>query len=178
MAALPDLITVEQFRRLPERGEYCYELHQGAVVAVTRPKTRHIMQQVRFVDLLQPKLAGFGRVIMEFPYRPLPEFELRAADVALVSRERWSAADPDDNLHGAPELVIEVMSPSNTKAKPRDTISLCLANGSLECWIVNTKQKSITVVRKDGTTSVYGGETEIPLTAFGGDSLRLADIFQ
>jgi Uma2 family endonuclease len=178
MAALPDLITVEQFRQLPESGEHSYELHHGKVIAMTRPKAGHFMQQVRFVDLLQPKLSGFGRVVMEFPYRPVPEFELRAADVALVSHERWNGMDRQDNLRGAPELVIEMISPSNTRNRLRDTVSLCLANGAQECWLVDLKRKSITVVRRDGTTSLYEGDTEIPLTAFGSDSLRLADIFE
>jgi hypothetical protein len=35
MAALPQLITVEQFRQMPE-GEFQYELHHGEVVAMTR----------------------------------------------------------------------------------------------------------------------------------------------
>jgi Uma2 family endonuclease len=178
MAALPDLITVEQFRQLPDSGEYYYELHHGEVAAMTRPKTGHFKLQVRLVDLLQPKLFRFGRVAMEVPYRAVAEFDLRAADVALISRERWDAMDPEDNLRGAPELVIEVTSPSNTRAKLRDTVSLCLANGAVECWLVDRERKSITVVRKDGTTSLYKDDMEIPLTAFGGDCLRLADIFE
>ena len=36
MAALPDLITVEQFRQMPDDGR-TYELHHGEVVAATRP---------------------------------------------------------------------------------------------------------------------------------------------
>ena len=35
MAALPSLITVEEFREMPDSGEYAYELHHGEVVAVT-----------------------------------------------------------------------------------------------------------------------------------------------
>ena len=41
MAALPDLITVEQFRQLAESGEFAYELHHGEVVAMTRPRLAH-----------------------------------------------------------------------------------------------------------------------------------------
>jgi len=52
MAALPDIITVEQFRQLPEGGEYVYELHYGEVVALTRPKPRHWMLQKRLFELL------------------------------------------------------------------------------------------------------------------------------
>jgi hypothetical protein len=35
MAALPDSITVEQYRRLPNDGVHLYELHQGEIVEVT-----------------------------------------------------------------------------------------------------------------------------------------------
>src|SRR3954469_9207042 len=103
MAALPNLITVAQFRVLPEGGECTYELHHGEVVPVTRPKARHSELQHRLLKLLEPKLTGFGAVRIEFAFRPLAEFELRAADVAAISRERWKKIDPDDNLRGAPE---------------------------------------------------------------------------
>src|SRR5215475_7497877 len=104
MAALPNLITVEEFRRLPKGGEYAYELHHGEVVAMTRPKAWHWSLQWRLVRLLEAKLKWFGEVGMEFPYRPVKDFDLRAADVAAVSRRRFEAIDPDDNLHGAPDL--------------------------------------------------------------------------
>jgi Uma2 family endonuclease len=177
MAALPDLITVAQYRQLPEHGEFVYELHHGEVVAMTQPKLGHSKLQLRIMRLLEPKLRSFGEVTMEFPYRPLAEFELRVADVAVVSRERWETTDPDDNLHGAPELVIEVKSPSNTKAQLRELATLCLANGTLEFWIPDQKKKSITVIQRDGSTAVYEEGQSIPLAAFGADSLAVSQIF-
>jgi Uma2 family endonuclease len=178
MAALPNLITVAQFHELPDGGNYCYELHHGEVVAMTRPKPRHWQLQRHLERLLQLKLASFGEVAVEVPYCAVPEFDLRAADVAAISHERWKTIKPDVDLQGAPELVIEVLSPSNTKAQLQETVSLCLAKGAIECWLVDSKRKSITVVRKDGATSLYEGETEIPLPAFGSDGLRLAEIFE
>ena len=86
MAALPNLIPVAQLRELPEGGEFTYELHHGEVVAVTRPRARHFALQHRLTHLLDGNLAKFGVVGMEFPYRPLAEFDLRAADVAAVER--------------------------------------------------------------------------------------------
>ncbi len=47
MAAFPGLITVEQFRQMPEGGEFAYELHHGEIVAVTRPKAGHSKLQLR-----------------------------------------------------------------------------------------------------------------------------------
>ena len=106
-----------------------------------------------------------------------PNFDLRAADVAAISRDRFKEIDHEDNLRGAPDLVIEGISPSNSKAQLREVASLCLSNGALECWLVDRKERSVTVVRKDGTSSIYEGDAEIPLAAFGPDSLRVADLF-
>jgi Uma2 family endonuclease len=176
MAALPQLISVEQFRQLPE-GEYQYELHHGEVVALTRPRARHLELQHRLLMLLSPRLAAFGAVRIEYPYRPLPEFELRAADVAAISRSRWDAIDPDDNLHGAPELVIEVKSPSNTERQLRELVALSLNNGAIEFWIVDIEKKCVTVIRRDGATSVSSTGDSLSLAAFGGGDLPVDEIF-
>jgi Uma2 family endonuclease len=131
MAALPDLITVEQFRQLPESGEFAYELHHGEVVTMTRPRLAHERLQRRLARLLETLLPTY-EIGVEYAFRPVAEFDLRAADVAAVSAARAAAADPEDNLHGAPNLVIEVKSPSNTPRKLQELASLCLANGELE----------------------------------------------
>lgn len=176
MAALPDLITVEQYRRLPDAGVHLYELQQGEIVEVTQPKAGHWKLQRRLERLLQPKLASFGEVGIEFAYRAIPEFDLRAVEVAAVSKARFEAMDSEDNLRGAPELVIEVISPSTTKL--RELVSLCLANGAIECWLVDRKKKSVTVMRKDGSSAVYEPGSAIPLAAFGSDSLPVMAIFE
>jgi Uma2 family endonuclease len=176
MAALPDLITVEQFRNLPDDGRR-YELHHGEVVCMGRPKRRHYLMQRRLVRIFEAKLPNGWEVGMEFSYRPMPEFDFRAADVAVVSQGRANAIDLDDNLHGAPELVVEIKSPSNTRPDLAETASLCLANGAVQFWVLDVDRVSITVMHRDGTTSVFGRGQGIPLTAFGGESLSVDEIF-
>lgn len=176
MAALPDLITVQQFRLMPDDGR-AYELHHGEVVTVTRPKAKHYHLQRLFVRLLENRLAGFGQTGTEFPYRPVAEFDLRVADVAVVSHLRYDRIDPEDNLHGAPELVIEIKSPSNTDRQLRGLASLALANGCLEFWIVDTDDASVTVIHRDGSSLRMHAPESIPLAAFGGDPLPVTGIF-
>ena len=175
-AAQPLLTTVEQYRRLPERDDAVQELHWGQVITVTRPKARHVKLESHLVRLLRPKAEPLGYVESELPFRALPEYDLRAADVAFVSRERWDSVEDDDDLRGAPELVIEVLSRSNTPARLRETAALCLAAGTQEFWVVDPKRQTISVTTRDGATVVYAREDRIPLSLFGGE-LAVADVF-
>jgi Uma2 family endonuclease len=95
-------MTVAEFRELPEHtGSVYHELRHGELVAVTRPKLRRIRIQKRLERLLEAVAGETGTVIMELSFRALPEHELRVADVAYVSRDRWELSDPEDNLGGA-----------------------------------------------------------------------------
>ncbi len=174
-AAEPLLMTVEQYRELPQRTDVISELRWGQAVTVTRPKMRHAKLQSRLVRLLRPRAEHLGVVESEVAFRALAEYDLRGADVAFVSRERWESADDEDNLRGSPELVIEVLSPSNSKREMQEKATLYLATGAQEFWLVDAKLKNVTVVRHEGALVYKGGE-RIPLPLFGGD-IGVSEIF-
>lgn len=179
MSALPTLMTVEDFQALPpDDGPYVHELHHGEVVTMTRPKSKHFKLQMRLANILRRRAAHQGIVEIEIPFRAVPQFDLRVADVAYVSRERWDAIDPESNLRGAPELVIEVKSPSNTWAELRERASLCLANGCRDFWIVDDQTRTITTIGPDGKAVQHAESDSIPLSLFGGEALRVAEIFK
>lgn len=177
MATTAGSMTVEQFRQLPETGEFYYELRHGEPVAVTRPKFRHHLIQSRLRDLLKP-LAGSGAFVeYEVAFRALPEYELRIADVAYLSAERRQRTDPEDNIRGAPDLVIEVLSPSNTAVEINEKEKLCLENGAREFWVVDPDLRQVKVSTPDGITTAYRSGQEIPLRVLGAGSLQVDDIF-
>jgi Uma2 family endonuclease len=170
------LMTVEEFRQLPETGPFYYELRHGELVQVTRPKPKHYKIQLRLQHLLPGPAGKLGTVGIEWAFRALPEYELRVADVAFVSRERWETVDPEDCLHGAPELVIEVLSPSNTAAELLDKEKLCLENRCREFWVVDPVQRLVRISTADGLTKTYQEGDEIPLRLFPG-ALSVNSIF-
>jgi len=174
MAALPALITVEELRTL-DTPDRC-ELHHGTIVPVTSPALKHEKMQWHLQQLLQRALGFAWIVPVEFSYRPLPQFELRRGDVVAISRARWDAGDPDDNIHGAPELVIEVKSPSNRPRQLRELASLCLANGCQSFWVIDLEAKTVTTVGPDGKSTLYKIGESIPLTVVPG-YLDVSEIF-
>jgi Uma2 family endonuclease len=178
MAALgePLLMTVEQFQALPERGDVREELHWGQLVALSRPRPWHVKLQVRLAELLQPVAGGRGYILYELPFRAVAEYDLRAADVAFISKARWEAVDEGD-LEGAPELVIEIISPSNTKTHLREYAALCLANGCEEFWAIDRKRRNVTVTDRNAQSIEYSSGMNVPLTVLSGTSIAVDRIF-
>ena len=180
MAATTHLMTVEEFRKLPEdNGSVYHELRHGELVAVTRPKLKHSLIQRNLRELLKGFAESNSYVDTEVAFRPLPEYELWVADVAYVSAERFQQADPEDNIRGAPEMVIEVLSPSNTVAEIYDREQICLVNGAREFWVVDSDRCQVKVTTPDGRTVTWQRGQEIPLPLFGGEArVKVDDIFR
>jgi len=139
------------------------ELHNGEVVKVTRPKQLHLKLQKRMMGIFDKALGSRGDACIEVPFRPSPEHELRVADVAWTSSERYENIDEDDNLQGAPEIVVEILSRSNTASDMVVKRELCLSRGCEEFWIVDPKKRFIEVTRSSGLTHVYRGDDRIPI---------------
>jgi Uma2 family endonuclease len=84
MATISQLRTVEEFRQMPEdSGPVYHELRHGECVSVTRPRFRHSLIQRTLRRLLEELADPASFVDTEVSFRPLPEFELWVADVAL-----------------------------------------------------------------------------------------------
>ncbi|MBI3683567.1 MAG: Uma2 family endonuclease [Acidobacteria bacterium] len=171
-------MTVTEYEKLPPPKDGWLELHHGEPVKVTRPRLVHTLQQRRLGQLLEKRLGQFGVVIVECPFRPTPEHEIWAADVALIAHSRLDAQDEEAWLAGAPDVVIEVLSPSNTASELLDKELLCLRSGSLEFWIVDRKLKLVRVSRRNGSATVYEEADQIPLDSLGGGMLAVSEIFR
>ncbi len=159
------LMTFEEFQAIPNPPGAYYELRHGELVKVAFPEFRHVRAQWQLRRLLESAAGDTGVVTQEMPCRPLPEDECRAADVAFISKARWGSIE--EYLFGAPELVIEVLSPSNTAGELLEKRKLCLENGSREFWAVDTRLRQVEVSTPDGHTITYKSGQESPLL-FGG----------
>jgi Uma2 family endonuclease len=177
VATTSGLITVKELWDLPERAGCRYELHHGELILVSTPKWKHVLLQWRLRDLLKVLLASFGYVETEVPFRPLPEHELWAADGAFVTRERYAAVDRNDALVGAPDIAIEVLSPSNTVTEMAERCALCLENGALQFWTVDDRLREIKVSTPDGLTRTYKSGDSIPLLFADNQSLAVDSVF-
>jgi Uma2 family endonuclease len=170
-------MTFAEFEKLPDPASGRYELRHGEPVIVPPAKFGHMKVQQVLRDLLDQAAVGAGRACTEFSFRPVPEHEYRIADVGYCSKERWNAADPDGYFAGAPDLAIEILSPSNTMKEMLDKRKLCLENGSLEFWVVDIEHRQIEVSTPDGRTIAFKSGQTIPLFFAAGAYLDVAEVF-
>ena len=167
MAAPPtNLMTFAEFVELPET-EFRQELWNGVLVNLGPSIHSGFLIQQRIRALLSQTGGTQGEAITEFGFKPKPDFEYRIADAAFLTKERWESIPRDGYMAGAPELVVEVLSRSNTKAEMIEKEKLCLENGRLEFWTVDIRRKTVTTSRSNGRVTVHGTGENIPLF-FGG----------
>ncbi len=174
MATATALMTFADLERMPD-SDIRYELRHGELIELPPPKYGHLRIQGNIRRALEKALGDLGKVEIEFGFRARREHEYRIADAAFVSRARVRATPDDGYLMGAPELVVEVLSPSNTASEILDKEQLCLENGSREFRVVDPIRRQIKVSTSDGHSLMYREGQSIPL--FLGGIVSVGSIF-
>ncbi|MBZ5609524.1 MAG: Uma2 family endonuclease [Acidobacteriia bacterium] len=173
------LLTFAEFEQLPDTQQgFRYELRHGELFKVPPPKHRHFRVQQNLRELLARAVGAAGLVATEFGFKPQPEHQYWIADVAYVSRARWDRIPENGYLEGAPDLVVEVLSGSNTAAEMLDRRNVCLENGALEFWLVDPEHRQVEVSTPDGRSITYKSGQAIPLLAAPGSHIPVDAIFQ
>ncbi len=176
MSTATKLLTVEEFDAIPNPPGGVYELFNGELVFVGYPDIVHKLCQRQLRTLLSEAAGKSWVVEVEWPYRAEPEHQIWAADVAVISLERFRRIRRW--LEGAPELVVEVLSPSNTFAEMETKAALCLANDAKEFWMVNPDRRSVTVYGPGMQSNRFVEGQSISLAGvLGGGELAVSAIF-
>jgi Uma2 family endonuclease len=80
---------------------------------------------------------------------------VRAPDVAFVRRERIPASGiPTKFWPGAPDLAVEVVSPSDTLNEVEENVHEWLGAGAALVWVANPRRRTVTVYRSPTTAAV------------------------
>lgn len=178
------LLTFEDFAALPL--DYPADLVEGEIVEMSRNNPIHSKIVSRLGRLLgnfvDPKLIGdvyAGDVSIITKRDPDSG---RGADLAYASKEKLKAQPADAAaLEIAPELVIEVISPSNTWDHVMDKVREYLAIGVSEIWIIMPNGQTAQVYRSmEDITGYSAAEKPIiePKGFLEGFQLDLNEVFE
>ena len=171
------LMSFEEFEQLPDSPWMRQELHHGELIEVPPPKHRHTEIELRIRELMEDAGRGLGKFATEIGFRPTTGPEYLIADVVFITKKHWDSVPGDGYIVGAPEIVIEVLSPSNRAPKMRARREICLGNGCAEFWIVDATKQQVEVSTADGAIVYKSGE-QIPLRFAPGKTIAVDAIFE
>ena len=169
MYAEPHFVTADDLFRMPDDG-YSYELVQGRLIRMSKPSPRHGLIGMRLGAALYRFVEerGLGATSAHeagFKLATNPD-TVRGPDVWFVRRERIPLGGlPDSYWLGAPDLAVEVRSPSDTRAELMEKAAEYLRCGARLVWVIDPKQQSVTVSRPEATPAILTSGDELD----GGD---------
>jgi len=175
------LMSVEEFDRLEEPDELSYELDEGELVVMTKPRPLHNRIAERLYRALSRYLESHQvgeAFIFEYLFVLGPNIK-RAPDVSFLRAERANQIDPNADIPGAPDLAVEVLSPNDTVSAVRRKIRQYFAAGAQCVWIVYPETREVEVWREASKPQIVLQETDV-LEApdlLPGFALRIGSLF-
>ncbi len=162
-----------------------YELVDGRIVEMAPPGGIHGRVTARISSRLQEHVRqhGGGEVLVGdvgfVLHLPADPERVRGPDVAFVSRERLPEGRvPEGFLQGAPDLAVEVLSPSDTSVDVQQRVRDFLEGGARLVWVMAPQARTVTVYRADGSARLLkdqealDGEDVLP-----GLTISLGEVF-
>jgi Uma2 family endonuclease len=177
-----EFMTLAEYEALPADDAYIDEVSRGMLVREPRPGQQHgeIVAELTYLLRGYLETRPVGRIVTEggFLLSTAP-LTLRGPDVAFVRAERLSSEKNPRFFRGAPDLAIEVVSPSNRAGEILQKIAELLDAGTQIAWIVYPATQ--TVAEHTGAGDVRVLHANDLLTApelLPGFELRVARIFE
>ncbi len=183
-AGAPELVTAEDLWAMHDDG--LRELIEGRVVERSPAGRRrgHLTlllgwRLAEFVEthhLGEVYAAETGFILARNPDT------VRAPDISFIRHERLpTSSDPNDDdrfLALAPDLAVEIISPSNSARETSDKVLGCLDAGTALVWVIEPRRRILTAYTADRTARIYRvGDTIDGGDALPGFQLPLADLF-
>ena len=173
-------LTYDDYAKTPEDERY--ELIDGVLIMVGSPNREHQTIQVeigwRVVTFVKDGDLGW---VFNPPFDVLlTDHDVVQPDLIFVSRERERVIT-DANIQGAPDLVVEILSPSSATRDRRDKFDLYARHGVAEYWLISPEARIVRVfVLRDGVfdeVGRYGENDTLTSATLEGLEIDLSEVF-
>lgn len=138
-------VSYADLERAPEDGRR-YELYDGEVFVVPAPLPRHQISQQLVLEVLRRYAAQHGGFVVVSPIDIVfSDYDVLQPDVVFFRRERQHLIDLDAPIRHAPDLCVEVLSPSTAATDRGRKMQMFARYGVPEYWIVDPGARTIEV---------------------------------
>ena len=160
-----------------------YELLDGDLLMVPAPNLKHqeVQGQLQIELGLFLRKQRLGRLFSAPCDVILSDNDVVQPDLLFVSREREHLLSSNQNVRGAPDLVIEILSPSTAEKDRGYKRTLYAKHGVAEYWLVDPVAETIQIQRQRAgalaPTDIFGRGDTLRSPELPGLELKLDDIF-
>jgi len=139
--------TYADYLSTPEDSARRYEIVAGELFVTAAPRPRHQEVVTNLVRILSSLARdhGLGTVLSGPITVRLHDELVVEPDVIFVGAHRLAIIDPERGVQGPPDLVVEVLSPSNRSYDRNLKRKHYLENGVGEVWIVDADARTVEV---------------------------------
>ena len=143
-------LTVADYMKTPDGVRY--QLIDGELILAPSPTSRHQFVSVRLTVALFQFVEQHGAgVVLQAPLDViLAEHEVFQPDILFVSNDRREIMTPA-NIQGAPDLVVEILSPSTRRNDRGHKLDVYSRYGVREYWIVDPDAGLVEVLAAGGS---------------------------
>jgi Uma2 family endonuclease len=153
-------MTEDEFMRLPDDG-LKYELVEGEA-AVTPSGIWHDEIGAHMCYLLFPFTRGRGALCSSQAGYRMVSGNIRSPDVSFTLKERLPGGkSPHGFGHVAPDLVIEVISPSEERGEMQRKLEEYFASGAQQVWHMFPDTKRVWLYTSPSEYVVLEGDDEV-----------------
>ena len=186
MGALPKedrLFTYADYKSWELADGERYELICGEAYAMAAPNTRHQLILAELLGRFYVYLEGKTCKVIPAPFDVRLFYEADESDGTVVQPDISVICDKkkigEEGGRGAPDIVIEILSPSNTVREMKRKLKLYQNAGVREYWVVDGDNNEIEAYRFGDSLGfqVYGNDAEISSVVLPGLRIKLAQVF-
>jgi Uma2 family endonuclease len=180
LTTLEKPLTYKDYEALPEGAPY--QLIDGELIMTPAPTPLHqniignIYQSLRYFVESQK----LGRVFLSPIDVRLTEIDIFQPDLIFVRKEHVAKIGRN-KLNVIPDLVVEVLSPSNAYYDLTHKKTIYAERGVDEYWIVDPKDETIEIFRRNGdrfqSENFFKDQDILKSRMFPGFTMMLNDVF-
>jgi Uma2 family endonuclease len=170
-----------EYQQLPPQWPRC-EVINGEIVMAPAPNRYHqdISRNIIFILVRYLKRHPIGKAYVAPFDVYLTDISVVQPDVLFVRKENYSILT-DLGAEGAPDLVVEILSPQNTASLMRAKRELYARTGVKELWEVDPDRQLVKVyhLRKNPNTpvAIHGPKDKFRSPLLPGLLIRCTEIF-
>jgi Uma2 family endonuclease len=161
-----------------------YELIDGEAYAMSAPNDFHQAIVAELTRQFGNFLHGKHYKVRPSPYDVRLFYQEDESDDTVVQPDLAVICSEEkrgqEGGRGAPDLIVEILSPSNTSEEYVRKFNLYLEAGVREYWVVAPKSKTVQVFVLENNTykgTVYNSTATVPSAVLPGLSVTLTDVF-